>query len=191
MARPDWATVPNVITLVRLAMVPVFVGLHLAGRPGWALAVFAAAAASDSLDGFLARLLDQRSKLGGILDPVADKVLVFSALVTLAIERRIPWWLLALVVLRDGWMIVGAVVVRRKRLEIPTAPSRIGKYATLTLLSLVVLALADQIVENDVQLHAYTAVVGFLAGLCVVASTAQYLHRFGYLFFAPGRDSGR
>jgi cardiolipin synthase len=191
VARPEWLTVPNLISLVRLGMVPVFMWLHLAGRPGWALGVFAAAAASDSLDGLLARLLDQRSKLGGILDPVADKVLVLSALVTLVIERRIPGWLLALVVFRDGWMVIGALVVRRKRLEIPTAPSRIGKYATLTLISLVVLALADQVVENDAQLHAYTAVVGFLAGLCVVASTVQYFHRFGYLFFAPARrDAG-
>lgn len=185
-----WLTVPNLITFGRLGMVPVFIVLELTGRPSAALWVFAIAAVSDSVDGLLARLLNQRSKLGGILDPIADKALVFSALVTLVVAERLPWWLLGVMVFRDGWMIVGALMVRHKRLEIPTAPSRIGKYATLGLITTVVLALVGQVLGPSPRLEAYTAVVGFLAGICVAASTVQYFHRFGYLFFAPPRSEG-
>src|SRR5688572_23292122 len=122
--QPAWLTVPNAITFVRLALMPVFVALHLTHRPTAAVIVFATALLSDSLDGVLARLLDQRSKLGAILDPVADKLLVFSALVCLVLAGRLPLWLLGIIAFRDGMMIVGALVVRHKRLEIPTAPTR-------------------------------------------------------------------
>jgi len=168
-------------------MVPAFVVLSLTGHTLAALWTFIIAAASDSLDGLLARLLDQRSHLGGILDPIADKALVLSALLTLVFNGRLPWWLLVMVVLRDGWMAVGALMVQHKRLEIPTAPSRMGKYATLGLIIAVVLALVRQAIGESPRVEAYTAVIGFLAGLCVAASTVQYLYRFGYLFFAPAR----
>lgn len=191
MAPERVLTVPNCITFGRFGLIPVFVLLHLAQRPGWALATFAVAAVSDGIDGLLARLLDQRTKLGGILDPIADKLLVFAALCTLVVERRLPVWLLGLVVFRDAFMGVGALVVKRKNLEIPAAPSRIGKYATFTLTVLVALALVDQIVGESEELHAYTKVVGFIAALCVAISTVQYLARFGYLFFVPPKSSAQ
>ena len=183
---PAWLTVPNAITLLRLLLVPVFVVLHLLGLPLWALGCFVLAGLSDGLDGLLARLLDQRSKVGAILDPIADKLLLLSAIVTLVVEGRVPPWLLILLLFRDGWMLFGALMVRHKNLEIPTAPTRIGKYATLTLVCLVVLSLVDQAAHAPL-LHAYTMAVGFIAGLCVVVSTLQYFARFGYLFFAPAR----
>ena len=72
----DAWTVPNVLSYLRLAAVPVFVSLHLGGKPGWALVVFLAASVTDALDGLLARLLDQRTKLGAFVDPLADKLLM-------------------------------------------------------------------------------------------------------------------
>ncbi len=180
----SWVTLPNLITLFRLALVPVFIVLHVSGRAGWALAVFIVAGVSDSLDGLLARVLDQRSKLGGVLDPVADKLLVFAALGCLVIERKVPLWILGLILFRDLSMIVGAIVVKRKRLEIPTAPTRIGKYATFFLLALIVLALVEEQSPSP-TLAGYTIAIGFIAGLCVTVSTLQYFARHGYLFFAP------
>ncbi len=180
-------TIPNLITFARLGLVPVFVALLILREPLWALVVFAVAMASDAIDGLLARLLHQHSKIGALLDPVADKLLVFAGVVTLTADGRLPPWLLGLIVFRDGAMIVGAVVVKRKRLEIPTRPTRIGKYATFASTCLVVLALASLIVESP-MLAAYTVVVGFIAGLCVLVSTVQYFARFGYLFFAPPRS---
>lgn len=186
MPRPVWLTIPNAITLLRLALVPVFVGLHLMGRPLWALGCFALAGLSDGLDGLLARLLNQRSKVGAILDPIADKVLILAAISTLVLEDQVPLWLLLLIVFRDGWILFGALLVRHKNLEIPTAPTRIGKYATLSLVCLVVLSLVNQAAHAPL-LHAYTKAVGFIAGLCVVISTLQYFARFGYLIFVPAR----
>ena len=191
MAPERVLTVPNCITFGRFGLIPVFVLFHLAQRPGWALATFVVAAASDGIDGLLARLLDQRTKLGGLLDPIADKLLVFAALCTLVVEKRLPAWLLGLVVFRDAFMGVGALVVKWKNLEIPAAPSRIGKYATFTLTVLVALALVDQIVGESEDLHAYTRVVGFIAALCVAISTVQYLVRFGYLFFVPTKPEAQ
>lgn len=181
-----WLNIPNLISFARLGLVPVFLYLQVTGNAKWALICFVVAMSSDALDGFLARVLNQRSRLGGILDPVADKLLVATALVTLMVDRRIPWWLLAPILVRDGLMLAGAVVVKHKHLELPIAPSRIGKYATFGLACLVVLALIWP-VRPSAELTAYTAVTGYLAGLCVVLSTVQYLARFGYLFFAPAR----
>ncbi|MBI3182245.1 MAG: CDP-alcohol phosphatidyltransferase family protein [Myxococcales bacterium] len=184
----EWRTIPNLITLGRLALVPVFLALQLTGRPRWALVCFAVAMASDFIDGLLARVLHQRSRIGGILDPAADKLLLLAGLVTLMAEGRVPLWLVALVAFRDATMTLGAIVVQRKNLEVPIAPTRIGKYATFALSCLIVLALVGLTAESPL-LVAYTAVVGFIAGLCVAISTVQYSARFGYLFFAPPRSS--
>jgi cardiolipin synthase len=186
-----WLNVPNSITLFRIALVPVFVSFELSHQPEWALICFGIAAISDGLDGLLARLLNQRTKFGGLLDPIADKVLIVAALVSLVLEKRLPVWLLVITLFRDLLIFVGAIVVRRKNLEIPTEPSRIGKYATASMVLLVALTLVSSITDAPPVLRAYVIVVGFVAGLCVVISTAQYFARYGYLWFAPARALSR
>jgi cardiolipin synthase len=187
VTRPDWLTLPNAITLGRLGMVPLFLAAHLTHRPALALGIYVLAGASDLVDGLLARILNQRSKLGAMLDPIADKVLVFSALTSLVIEGGLPLWLWLAIAFRDGCMILGAIVVRSKNLDIPAEPTRAGKYATFASVIVIVLALLSQSRPGDTTLEAYTAVVGLLAGECVLLSTLQYFARFGYLFFAPAR----
>jgi len=184
---PDAWTVPNVLSYLRLLAVPVFVFLHLGGRPGWALLLFLAAALTDSLDGFLARLLDQQTKLGAFLDPLADKLLIGAALIMLFLEAEAPLWMVVLVAFRDGSMALGAVVVKKKGLELPTAPSRVGKYATFALACFVVLGLFDETFTNSPLLHAWLLVAGYFTGLCVAISTAQYFLRWGHLWVAPAR----
>src|SRR5262249_37032405 len=92
--RSGGVTVPNAITAVRIGLVPVFAAFFLAGESGPALAVFVVAALSDGLDGMLARVLDQRTEIGAILDPFADKLLGFVALLLLVASGDIPAWLL-------------------------------------------------------------------------------------------------
>jgi cardiolipin synthase len=186
---PGTFNVPNLISFARLGLVPVFLWLRHTGQPEWALGVFILAAVSDVVDGLLARLLDQRTALGGIIDPLADKLLVFAALVSLVIGGHLPAWLLGLILVRDLPMGVGALWVRHKRLEIPAAPSRIGKYATFTLVLAVVLGLASASPHAPRAIVGWVWAVGAVAALCVVVSTLQYWSRFGYLFFAPGRKS--
>jgi len=185
----SWLNVPNSITLFRLCLVPVFVVFELTHQPEWALACFTTAAISDGLDGLLARLLNQRTKLGGLLDPIADKVLIMAALVCLVIEKRLPLWLLAITAFRDLLMVAGALMVKFKNLEIPTEPSRLGKYATFFMICTVILSLINGIAGAPAALRAYVAVVGFIAALCVIFSTAQYFVRYGYLWVAPARRS--
>lgn len=186
MPADAW-TVPNLLTYVRLAAVPVFVSLHLGGRPGWALVLFLGAALTDSLDGLLARLLHQETKLGAFLDPLADKVLTGAALIMLFVEHEAPLWMVLLVAFRDGAMALGAVVVRRKGLEVPSSPSRVGKYATFALTCFVVLGLFDETFSDAPLLHAWFLVAGYFTGLCVAISTAQYFMRWGHLWVAPAR----
>ena len=103
-------TLPNVITFGRLCAVPAAVWLVLQHRMDLAFWVFVAAGVSDAVDGWLARAWNQRSRLGAILDPVADKVLLVSIYVTLAAVGGLPDWLAILVVFRD-LLIVGGVLV--------------------------------------------------------------------------------
>ena len=184
---PDAWNVPNLLTYLRLGAVPVFVGLHLAGRPGWALVVFLVAALTDSLDGLLARILDQRTRLGAFLDPLADKLLTGAALIMLFVEGEAPLWMVLLVAFRDGSMAIGAAMVKRKGLDLPAAPSRVGKYATFALACFVVLGLMDETFTDSPLLHAWFLVAGYFTGLCVAISTAQYFLRWGHLWVAPAR----
>lgn len=102
--------VPNLITLMRLFLVPVTVWLLLTLEYGAAFAVFVIAGVSDGIDGYLARKLDARTRLGAVLDPIADKVLLVSIFVTLGWLGHVPLWLVILIVSRDV-LIVGAYLI--------------------------------------------------------------------------------
>lgn len=98
--------VPNALTISRIILTPVVLWLLLTGKLSgqiWALALFVVAATSDYLDGKLARALGARSRLGQFLDPLADKILVIGTFVVLAIlmPRVVPWWAVAVIILRD------------------------------------------------------------------------------------------
>jgi len=178
VSRPAWLTIPTGITLFRIALVPVFLGLELTGHAGWALACFGVASLSDILDGLLARVLDQRTWLGSVLDPFADKLLGFTAVAALTVQRQLPWWLFLFLLFRDLSIITGAGIARWKHASLPTTPTRIGKYATFSLLLLICLALLSEQLGRPPVLHAYTQVVGVQAALCILISTGQYFVRF-------------
>lgn len=170
-------TIPNAITGLRLVLIPVFAGLFLAGDPGWALAVFVTAALSDLVDGLLARVLDQRSEAGAILDPIADKLLGFVALVLLVTAGDLPLWLLALALLRDVVVLGTGLTARLRNQEIHAEPTRISKYATFCEMTLVTLALAAR-ATTTLHLLPFVAAVGLLTAECLAIATAQYLLRW-------------
>jgi cardiolipin synthase (CMP-forming) len=103
-------SIPNLITLARIILVPVVVWAIAAGELRLAFLLFLAAAISDGVDGFLAKRFGWKTELGAYLDPLADKVLIVSIYVTLGITAEVPLWIVILVVSRDI-MIVGAIIL--------------------------------------------------------------------------------
>jgi cardiolipin synthase len=131
-------TIPNAISAARIAGVPVFLWLVLGPRTAvaddWAVGILMAAGLSDWLDGKIARALNQGSRLGQVLDPAADRLYIAATIVALAVRGIIPWWLVAVLALRE--LTVGAALATlRRRAGFGTLQvSLVGKGATLCLL---------------------------------------------------------
>ena len=133
-------TLPNLITLARLVMVPLTVWLVVQHRLDLAFLVFLAAGISDALDGWLARALGARSVVGAMLDPLADKALLVSVYVTLAVIGVLPDWLAILVVFRDVMILGGLALLWMLGLRPtirPLAISKLNTFAQLALAGLV------------------------------------------------------
>jgi len=127
-------TVPNLLSMLRLAGVPLFLWLVLGPEEdGWALAVLMVSGVTDFLDGWLARKLDQQSALGQILDPVADRLYILAVVVGLALRDIIPWWLAVSLPLRD-LLLWGLVPLLRTRGYSALPVHFLGKAATFNLL---------------------------------------------------------
>jgi cardiolipin synthase (CMP-forming) len=127
-------TVPNAISVARLAGVPVFLWLVLGPHADWwAVGLLIAAGVSDWLDGKIARAWNQQSSLGQVLDPAADRLYIAATLAGLAIREIIPWWLVAVLVLRELVLGVALFVLRHYSIG-PLQVSFLGKAATLCLL---------------------------------------------------------
>src|SRR6516162_9246886 len=123
-------TVPNQITLLRLGILPFFLILVLYEKYQWAIVVLVFVALTDTIDGYLARTLHQKSALGAYLDPIADKLLLSSAFFVLAMEKKIAWWLTILVLSRDILMLVVAAVILLILGYRPFPPTLLGKSTT-------------------------------------------------------------
>jgi cardiolipin synthase (CMP-forming) len=130
-------TIPNLISLARLLGVPVFLWLVLVvhSRAGdwWAVGLLAASGLSDWLDGKIARALNQQSRLGQLLDPAADRLYIVATVIALAVRGIIPWWLVAVLAVRELVMGVVLLLLRRGGWE-PLQVTFAGKTATLCLL---------------------------------------------------------
>ncbi|MGD8312017.1 MAG: CDP-alcohol phosphatidyltransferase family protein [Gammaproteobacteria bacterium] len=129
--------IPNIITLFRFLLVPPVVVLLLKQQFASALVVFGIAGFSDALDGFLAKHYGWTSRLGGLLDPLADKLLLLGCFITLGWLGLIPWWLIVLVVVRDIVILTGAVVYNFLIEQLEAAPSPVSKLNTFTQILLV------------------------------------------------------
>jgi len=134
-------TLPNVITLARLCAVPAVVWLVIQHRLDIAFMVFVGAGVSDAVDGWLARVWNARSFLGSILDPVADKALLVSVYVTLAIVGVLPDWLAILVVFRDLLIVGGLLVLALMGSKPAIRPLMVSKLNTLMQITLAAAAL--------------------------------------------------
>ncbi len=125
-------TLPNVLSFIRLLLVPVFLVLLVQGADAWALLVLIVASATDFLDGFLARRLGQVTRLGQLLDPAADRLYIFAALIGLAWREIVPWWIVLVVVGRDVFLLILGIVLANFGFG-PLPVHLLGKVATFCL----------------------------------------------------------
>lgn len=185
---PSPYNLANALTALRIVLAPVFLVLYVDGARLRALAAFAAAAATDVLDGLVARALRQRTRLGAFLDPVADKLLAACALVALAATERLPGWFPVLVVSRDLVQLAGAAWLRTTHHVVPVAPTRIGKYAWVAIAATAVLALASDFgAYPSGTLRPWVAAFALIAAECVAISFVQY----SLFFLRAARSVGR
>jgi len=171
-------TVANQLTILRMALVPALVVLVLRGQPGWALGVFATAAVTDLLDGAIARWGNQQTRLGAMLDPVADKLLIGSGFVVLTwtsgLRVTIPAWLTVTTLCRDGMLVIAVVIVNlmiERRVFYPTWLGKISSFVhVLTLGSVLVANTLDRDLGRFEWLFPLTLVLS-------LGSAFQYVYR--------------
>lgn len=166
-------TVPNQLTFLRLAFLPFFIiAIHYEWY-GLALIILVAAGVSDGLDGLLARGLNQRTPLGAYLDPIADKLLMMSSYLVLALHGKIRWWLTILVLSRDVLMLIAAAAILITVGYRPFPPSIFGKATTFFEILLIVLVLVLAIRDNE-YLWIVRHVCTYLVAAFVLVSWLHY-----------------
>jgi cardiolipin synthase len=123
-------TVPNLITMIRIILTPVFVIYLIQDEFFSALVVFVLCGLSDGLDGMVARLFNQKSRLGAYLDPLADKIILATGFVVLSARGLTPSWLAVTVIARDVLILLGVVVMTLNRVDVMIRPSLLSKITT-------------------------------------------------------------
>ncbi|UCG63625.1 MAG: CDP-alcohol phosphatidyltransferase family protein [Deltaproteobacteria bacterium] len=174
-------TVPNLLSIVRILLVPVFIIYMLNNRMLASLIVFIIAGVSDALDGFIAKVFHQKTNLGAHLDPLADKILLISAYVTLAIFDLIPSWLAVLTISRDVLILLGVLVLYLNRYPVRMKPSILSKATTCMQVVTILIALSNGYL--DIQfLKVYSV---WVTASLTVASGLQYM-REGLIMLSQG-----
>ena len=141
MKKRDWMNLPNLLTAIRILLVPVFLLAYFNPPAGFAalpLCVFLAAGLTDCRDGYIARRCNKITMLGKVLDPIADKLLTASVVFSLVYSRVIHWQLLAVIVIKELYMAWGAAKCLRRKVEVQA--DIYGKLATVTFYPAVLLA---------------------------------------------------
>lgn len=126
-------TIPNVLSFIRLLLIPVFLVLLVTGHFGWALALIALSSITDFVDGYVARHFNQVSRLGQLLDPAADRLFILSTLLGLGWVGLLPWWFVGAIVARDVLLLgLGVVLANHRYGPLPT--HHLGKMGTFAIL---------------------------------------------------------
>jgi len=172
--RPIPINIPNSLTLLRILLTPLF-AIYLI-RHLWvgALVVFAIAAVTDGLDGFIARVYRQKTMLGTYLDPAADKLLLLTAFITLAVQGFIPSWLAVIVLTRDVVILFGVALLTIMDRDFEARPSMLSKITTVAQLATICSVLIGFQVPKMIQMQ--SSLFWFAAAMTVV-SGLQYIYR--------------
>jgi cardiolipin synthase len=174
--RLSW--LPNAITLARMLLAAPLAWLILDGRHAAALGVAAVAGLSDAVDGLLAKRFGWQSRLGALLDPIADKLMLLGCFVALGIRDALPWWLVGLVVARDLVIVGGALAYHRFVGPLVAAPSGLSKVTTAAQIALVLLTLVEGLERVALPDGLESSAVLLVAAL-TVASGLHYVLTWG------------
>ena len=167
--------IPNILTIGRILLVPLLVIFLLEGRQLAALWVFILAGFTDALDGFLARVLKQKTEFGAFIDPIADKLLLITSYITLAVLGVLPKWLAVIVVSRDVLICGGIGILMLYERDFKIKPSLVSKVTTFLQLLTVVYFLG----------HEYLLPI-FPAGVYLIYGTAAFTILSGVHYFIKG-----
>lgn len=183
-------TIPNLITFLRMALIPVFAILLFYGYDAWALIVFFFAGISDGVDGFIARRFNQQSELGTILDPIADKLLMTTAFIIMTLPNifpptphlPVPFWVTASVIGRDVLIIAVAAAIFIITDFRGFRPSWLGKASTVVQISAVVLILLAAVFPSLQSFYlpiVYITVVAFafFSGIHYIFHVAKLMNQ--------------
>ncbi|HEX7349219.1 MAG TPA: CDP-alcohol phosphatidyltransferase family protein [Rhodanobacteraceae bacterium] len=173
--RSPWRHLPNLISLLRIVLVVPLLALILHERYDGALVVALVAGISDGVDGFLARHFHWQSRLGSILDPVGDKLMLVGSMLALGWLHEAPRWLVALVVLRDVVIVLGALAWQRVLRNFESHPSWISKTTTVVQIGFVLWVLAD----HAFGWHAPMTPAVWIVAALTAASGLDYVVRWG------------
>jgi len=177
-------TIANVITAFRIILTPVFVIYLINDRLNYALAIFLICMISDGIDGMVARLFNQKSRLGAYLDPLADKTLLVTAFVLLGVRGYLPSWLTVTVIARDVMILLGVLVFHLNRLELRISPSVVSKINTcFQFITLTLVLLKGCVV---IPSAGYEALYYITAALTIISG----LHYMQYGLRAMGEGTG-
>ena len=176
------AKFPILLSLLRFGSVPVLILFLREREYAVAVAIFVGAGITDGLDGWIAKKFNCVTRLGSILDPIADKVLIVSTYVVLVLLGDLPFWLLLLIVFRDAGIIGGYLILDTLHDSVPLHPSFLSKVNTLLQIILVAVVLIDR--AGWVHLPWLNEFLIVLVGLTTLISGIHY----GYLWFIRGVD---
>ena len=177
-------TIPNLITILRVLLVPIFIIYMINDRTLGSLIIFTIASVSDALDGFIARVFHKKSDLGAYLDPLADKILLVSAYITLAILKMIPPWLAVLIISRDVIILLGVLVLYLNRHPLKVHPSLLSKSTTCLQIATILMILSNGYLNMEpITIYAFWLTAGF-----TIASGLQYI-RIGLVILTEGEKT--
>ncbi len=168
--------VPNLLTLVRILLVPITVIFLMQGAFAKALTLLVVSGITDALDGFFARILNQQTVLGSYLDPIADKALLASCFVTLSIKGVIPGWFTVVVISRDFIILVGIAILSIMSIPYQIRPSFVGKLTTALQLLTLVFFLVSRIFPGTID-YLYLLMVQWVTVAFTIISGLNYMIR--------------
>jgi cardiolipin synthase len=172
--QPIPINVPNTLTIVRILLTPLFAICLIKHSLGGALLVFAVAAVTDGLDGLVARLFRQKTALGAYLDPIADKLLLITAFLTLAIQGLLPSWLAVIVITRDVIILFGVALLTIMDRKVEAKPAMLSKITTVVQLAAVCSVLIG--FHTEVPANLLTPLF-WITGAMTTISGLQYIYR--------------